>query len=131
MRGVTSHIGQSLSQLALTVPFTQGSLFLVALGRANLSLPPGGRGTAAGFPETNEMSFGGSRVGGGRSLRDFGVLISFIVTHSPSVAYGARADCQASATPKNASKGERHPKHFLGLRLIDKTIFCKISLSKE
>jgi len=25
----------------------------------------------------------------GRSLRDFGVLISFIVTHSPSVAFGA------------------------------------------
>ena len=43
----------------------------------------------------------------------------------------AMADCQASATPKKASKGERHPKHFLGLRLIDKTIFCKISLSKE
>ena len=35
------------------------------------------------------MSFGGSRVGGGRSLRDFGVLISFIVTRSPSVAFGA------------------------------------------
>ena len=41
------------------------------------------------------------------------------------------ADCQASATPQNASKGESHPKHFLGLRLIDKTIFCKVSLSKE
>ena len=41
------------------------------------------------------------------------------------------ADCQASATPKNASKGESQPKHFLGLRLIDKTIFCKVSLSKE
>ena len=53
------------------------------------SLPPRGRGTAAGFPETNEMSFGGSRVGGGRSLRDFWVLISFIVTRSPSVAFGA------------------------------------------
>ena len=53
------------------------------------SLPPRGRGTAAGFPETNEMSFGGSRVGGGRSLRDFGVLISFIVTRSPSVVFGA------------------------------------------
>ena len=53
------------------------------------SLPPRGRGTAAGFPETNEMSFGGSRVGGGRSLRDFGVLISFIVPRSPSVAFGA------------------------------------------
>ena len=43
----------------------------------------------------------------------------------------APADCQASATPKNASKGESQPKHFLGLRLIDKTIFCKVSLSKE
>ena len=53
------------------------------------SLPPRGRGTAAGFPETNEMSFGGSRVGGGRSLRDFGVLISFIVTRSPSVVFDA------------------------------------------
>ena len=53
------------------------------------SLPPRGRGTAAGFPETNETSFGGSRVGGGRSLRDFGVLISFIVTRSLSVAFGA------------------------------------------
>ena len=53
------------------------------------SLPPRERGTAAGFPETNEMSFGGSRVSGGRSLRDFGVLISFIVTRSPSVAFGA------------------------------------------
>ena len=41
------------------------------------------------------------------------------------------ADCQASATPKNASKGESQPKHFLGLKLIDKTIFCKVSLSKE
>lgn len=41
------------------------------------------------------------------------------------------ADCQASATPKNASKGERHPKHFLGLKLIDKTTSCKVSLSKE
>ena len=28
-------------------------------------------GTAAGFPETNEMSFGGSRDSGGRSLRNF------------------------------------------------------------
>ena len=54
-----------------------------------MTLPPRGRGTAAGYPETNEMSFGGSRVGGGRSLRDFGVLISFIVTRSPSVAFGA------------------------------------------
>ena len=44
---------------------------------------------------------------------------------------GATADCQASATPKNASNGESHPKHFLGLKLIDKTIFCKVSLSKE
>ncbi|MBE6666471.1 MAG: hypothetical protein E7603_09710 [Ruminococcaceae bacterium] len=43
----------------------------------------------------------------------------------------ATADCQASATPKNASKGESQPKHFLGLKLIDKTIFCKVSLSKE
>ena len=41
------------------------------------------------------------------------------------------ADCQASATPKNASNGESHPKHFLGLKLIDKTTFCKVSLSKE
>jgi len=41
------------------------------------------------------------------------------------------ADCQASATPKNASKGEIQPKHFFGLKLIDKTIFCKDSLSKE
>ena len=31
----------------------------------------------------------GDRDSGGRSLRDFGVLISFIVTRSPSVAYGA------------------------------------------
>ena len=50
---------------------------------------------------------------------------------SPRVTLCVRADCQASATPKNASKGERHPKHFLGLRLIDKTIFCNVSLSKE
>ena len=28
---------------------------------ANESLPPRGRGTAAGFPEANEVSFGGSR----------------------------------------------------------------------
>ena len=53
------------------------------------------------------------------------------VARAPSVTFGDRADCQASATPKNASKGESHPKHFLGLRLIDKTIFCKVSLSKE
>ena len=31
----------------------------------------------------------GDRDSGGRSLRDFGVLISFIVTRSPSVAFGA------------------------------------------
>ena len=49
----------------------------------------------------------------------------------PSRLRRATADCQASATPKNASKGESHPKHFLGLKLIDKTIFCKVSLSKE
>ena len=42
-----------------------------------------------------------------------------------------RVDCQASATPKNASKGDFQPKQFLGLKLIDKTIFCKVSLSKE
>ena len=36
---------------------------------SNLCLPPGGRGTAAGFPEANIMSFGGSRDSGGRSLR--------------------------------------------------------------
>ena len=46
------------------------------------------------------MSFGGSRVGGGRSLRDFGVLISFIVTRSPSVAFGASSLPEgAFATP--------------------------------
>ena len=51
--------------------------------------------------------------------------------NNPSVtASRATADCQASATPKNASKGERHPKHFLGLKLIDKTILCKSSLLK-
>ena len=54
-----------------------------------------------------------------------------ICTHSPSVSFADRANCQASATPKNASKGESQPKHFFGLRLIDKTIFCKVSLSKE
>ena len=48
-----------------------------------------------------------------------------------SVTFRDTADCQASATPKNASNGESHPKHFLGLKLIDKTIFCKVSLSKE
>ena len=52
-----------------------------------LSLPPRGRGTAAGFPETNEMSFGGSRIGGGRSLRYGIVLLNFIITHSPSVSF--------------------------------------------
>ena len=31
----------------------------------------------------------GDRDSGGRSLRDFGVLINFIVTRSPSVAFGA------------------------------------------
>ena len=50
---------------------------------------------------------------------------------APSVNSVDTADCQASATPKNASKGERHPKHFFGLKLIDKTIFCKVSSSKE
>ena len=50
---------------------------------------------------------------------------------NPPVTFGDRADCQASATPKNASKGDFQPKHFLGLKLIDKTIFCKVSLSKE
>ena len=39
------------------------------------SLPPRGRGTAVGFPETNEVSFGGSRVSGGRSLRDYTVCM--------------------------------------------------------
>ena len=49
----------------------QFSLVVFFVGDNLQSLPPRGRGTAAGFPETNEMSFGGSRVGGGRSLRNF------------------------------------------------------------
>ena len=49
----------------------------------------------------------------------------------PSRLRRATANCQASATAKNASKGESQPKHFFGLKLIDKTIFCKVSLSKE
>ncbi|MBO4983986.1 MAG: hypothetical protein J6D23_07990 [Clostridia bacterium] len=48
-----------------------------------------------------------------------------------NVKVSGTAHCQASATPKNISKGERHPKHFFGLKLIDKTIFCKVSSSKE
>ena len=67
------------------------------------------RGTAAGFPETNEMSFGGSRVGGGRSLRDFGVLISFIVTRSPSVARGK---------PTAPAPSRREPLYVIPLRIV-------------
>ena len=53
------------------------------------------------------------------------------LAQAPSTTSWSPADCQASATPKNASKGESQPKHFFGLKLIDKTIFCKVSLSKE
>ena len=64
--------------------------------------------------------------------QDGGIVKSKILQkNNPSVTFGDRADCQASATPKNTSKGECHPKHFLGLKLIDKTMFCKVSLSKE
>ena len=68
-------------------------------------------------------------AGGGTARRDGGIVK--ILSNNPSVSFADRANCQASATPKNASKGESHPKHFLGLKLIDKTIFCKVSLSKE
>ena len=50
------------------------------------SLPPRGRGTAAGFPETSLSSFGGSCVSGGRSLRDIKNLSILFFSHSPSVA---------------------------------------------
>ena len=61
-----------------------------------------------------------------------GTSACHIKTQAPSVSRSLdRADCQASATPKNASNGDFHPKHFLGLKLIDKTMFCKVSLSKE
>ena len=50
---------------------------------------------------------------------------------APQSRRSGGADCQVSATQKNTSKGERHPKHFLGLKLIDKTMFCKVTLSKE
>ena len=57
--------------------------------------------------------------------------MEMITYHTLALGFIASADCQASATPKNASKGESQPKHFFGLKLIDKTIFCKVSLSKE
>ena len=67
-----------------------------------------------------------------RQRRDGGIVKAKNQSkNNPSAAFGVRADCQASATPKNASKGDFQPKHFLGLKLIDKTIFCKVSLSKE
>ena len=70
--------------------------------------------------------------GGGSRKRDGGIVKNKIIPkNNPSVTFGDRADCQASATLKNASKGDFHPKHFLGLKLIDKTIFCKVSLSKD
>ena len=53
------------------------------------------RGTAAGFPETNEMSFGGSRVGGGRSLRDYRFVSTFLLRtlpQSPSVTAPSRRE---------------------------------------
>ena len=50
------------------------------------SLPPRGRGTAAGFPETSLSSFWGSCVSGGRSLRDIKNLSILFFSHSPSVA---------------------------------------------
>ena len=69
----------------------------------------------------------GSSAAGGEGL----FYINPRILQSLRLGKLGTANCQASATPKNASKGERHPKHFLGLRLIDKTIFCKVSLSKE
>ena len=77
-------------------------MFLLIFG---VSKPPSGadatltalKGTAAGFPETNEMSFGGSRVSGGRSLRDFRFVLNFIVTRSPS------PDFVGSSLPEGAS----------------------------
>ena len=84
-------------------------------------------------PSGREVDFAEQKTEGARDIHRNPELTDSkeSYTHSPSVSFADRADCQASATPKNASKGERHPKHFLGLRLIDKTIFCKISLSKE
>ena len=85
----------------------------------------------APLPQMWQLSFSLPCVkGGGTACRDGGIVFLIFHEDNPSVSCADRADCQASATPKNASKGERHPKHFLGLKLIDKTILCNNSLLK-
>ena len=69
--------------------------------------------------------------GGGTACRDGGIVLFCFATSTIPQSLRDRANCQASATLKNASKGDFHPKHFLGLKLIDRTTFCKVSLSKE
>ena len=51
----------------------------------------------------------GDRDSGGRSLRDFGVLISFIVTSSPSVARGK---------PPAPAPSRREPLYVIPLRIV-------------
>ena len=76
------------SSLGIVSKFVAASFYKLKSVKmaAQISLPPRGRGTAAGFPETNKMSFGGSRVSGGRSLRDFIMHAHHIVARAPSVA---------------------------------------------
>ena len=71
-------------------PRPTGCLRIVGV---NFSLPPRGRGTAAGFPETSLPSFGGSRVSGGRSLRDFGICACFIL-HALSFSLAFARQCE-------------------------------------
>ena len=56
----------------------------------------------------------GDRDSGGRSLRDFGVLISFIVTRSPSVAFGA------SSLPEGAFV--HHTSAYSGFELLPDSV---------
>ena len=74
----------------------QGFFFGGVFRRRQLAKPPSGREV--------------DRDSGGRSLRDFGVLISFIVTRSPSVAFGA------SSLPEGAFV--RHPSADSGFGLL-------------
>ena len=118
------------SRQAVPPPLTQGRLLVKLVFQAQIIRD-----------RRNELRICGlySRLPPGGSCREategecVTIKLSLTQSHAGSFRHASRAtaDCQASATPKNASNGERHPKHFLGLRLIDKTIFCKDSLSKE
>ena len=71
--------------------------FLDALSGGNIAFLREEGGTRQGFPEANEMSFGGSLRSVTEGARVTLCFVNFIVTHSPSVAYGD------SSLPEGAS----------------------------